>query len=191
MVAEGIIGGKVVCTERRMPARRSTKLRLYVDRCGTDLVADGSDFIVVVAEVTDDNGHVRRLAKDNIVFSVEGEGEIIGDASTGANPRAVEFGSAPVLIRSTRKAGRIKVTARVQFEGTQAPKTTELELESVPAPLPFCFDACYATPTPKTGQADNAQQDGTAGHKKVLTEAEQRKLLEEVEQQQKDFGIGK
>ncbi|MDR0893594.1 MAG: glycoside hydrolase family 2, partial [Mediterranea sp.] len=34
MVAEGIIGGKVVCTERRMPARRSTKLRLYVDRCG-------------------------------------------------------------------------------------------------------------------------------------------------------------
>ena len=29
--------------------------------------------------------------------------------------------SAPVLIRSTRKAGKIKVKARVQFEGTQAP----------------------------------------------------------------------
>ncbi len=39
---------------------------------------------------------------------VEGEGEIIGDATIGANPRAVEFGSAPVLIRSTRKAGKNK-----------------------------------------------------------------------------------
>ena len=32
--------------------------------------------------------------KENIVFTVEGEGEIIGDATIGANPRAVEFGSA-------------------------------------------------------------------------------------------------
>lgn len=71
-----------------------------------NLIADGSDFIVVVAEVTDDSGNVRRLAKENIVFTVEGEGEIIGDATIGANPRAVEFGSAPVLIRSTRKAGK-------------------------------------------------------------------------------------
>ena len=54
---------------------------------------------------------MRRLAKENIVFTVEGEGEIIGDATIGANPRTVEFGSAPVLIRSTRKAGKIKVKA--------------------------------------------------------------------------------
>ena len=45
----------------------------------------------------------------NIVFTVEGEGEIIGYATIGANPRAVEFGSAPVLIRSTRKAGKINI----------------------------------------------------------------------------------
>ena len=103
-----------------MPSRRSTKLRLYADTGNVNLVADGSDFIVVVAEVTDDNGNVRRLAKENIVFTVEGEGDIIGDATIGANPRAVEFGSAPVLIRSTRKAGKIKVKARVLFEGTQS-----------------------------------------------------------------------
>lgn len=106
MVAEGIIDGKVVCTQKKMPSRRSTKLRLYVDTQKVNLIADGSDFIVVVAEVTDDSGNVRRLAKDNIVFTVEGEGEIIGDATIGANPRTVEFGSAPVLIRSTRKAGK-------------------------------------------------------------------------------------
>ena len=102
---------------KEMPSRRSAKLRLYVDTQKVNLIADGSDFIVVVAEVTDDSGNVRRLAKENIVFTVEGEGEIIGDATIGANPRAVEFGSAPVLIRSTRKAGKIKVKARVQFEG--------------------------------------------------------------------------
>lgn len=93
------------------------------------MVADGSDFIVVVAEVTDDSGNVRRLAKENIVFTVEGEGEIIGDARIGANPRAVEFGSAPLLIRSTRKAGKIKVKAHVQFEGTQAPTAAEWNLK--------------------------------------------------------------
>jgi beta-galactosidase len=73
MIVEGIINGKVVCTQRKMPSRRSTKLRLYVDTGNVNLVADGSDFIVVVAEVTDDNGNVRRLAKENIIFTVEGE----------------------------------------------------------------------------------------------------------------------
>ena len=65
--------------------------------------------MTVVAEVTDDNGNVKRLAKENILFSVEGEGTIIGDAHIGANPRAVEFGSAPVLIRSTKTPGKITV----------------------------------------------------------------------------------
>lgn len=138
MVAEGIIGGKVVCTTKRMPSRRSTKLRLKLDTEGKQLVADGSDFIVVVAEVTDDSGNVRRLAKENIVFSIEGEGEIIGDASIHANPRPVEFGTAPLLVRSTCKAGKVKVTARVQFEGTHAPASAEIEFESIPCQLPFC-----------------------------------------------------
>lgn len=75
-------------------------------------MADGSDFVVVVAEVTDDNGHVRRLAKENIRFTLEGEGEIIGDASINANPRAVEWGSAPILVRSTMKPARLRFMPR-------------------------------------------------------------------------------
>ena len=67
-----------------MPSRRSTKIRLYADEMGKQLVADGSDFMVVVAEITDDNGNVRRLAREQVTFSVEGEGCIIGDASIGA-----------------------------------------------------------------------------------------------------------
>src|SRR5574344_2196810 len=132
LVAEGIRNGEVVCTTKKMPSRRSTKLQLRVDYQNSPLVADGSDFIVVVAEVTDDSGNVRRLAKENVVFTVEGEGEIIGDASINANPRAVEWGSAPVLVRSTRRAGKIKVHAEVQFPGTHAPVSADLEFSSVP-----------------------------------------------------------
>lgn len=184
LVAEGIRNGEVVCTTKKMPSRRSTKLQLRVDYQNSPLVADGSDFIVVVAEVTDDSGNVRRLAKENVVFTVEGEGEIIGDATIGANPRAVEFGSAPVLIRSTRKAGKIKVKARVQYEGTHAPTPAEVEFESVPSLLPACF-------TEQTRQTDAASIDkerAASSEKKILSEEEKQKLLIEVERQQTEFG---
>ena len=48
MVAEGIINGKVVCTQKKMPSRRSTKLRLYVDTQKVNLVADGSDLSLLL-----------------------------------------------------------------------------------------------------------------------------------------------
>lgn len=184
LVAEGIRNGKVVCTTKKMPSRRSTKLQLRVDYQNSPLVADGSDFIVVVAEVTDDSGNVRRLAKENVVFTVEGEGEIIGDATIGANPRAVEFGSAPVLIRSTRKAGKIKVKARVQYEGTHAPTPAEIEIESVPSLLP----ACFTEQTRQTDAASTAKGQSASSEKKILSEEEKQKLLIEVERQQTEFG---
>ena len=185
MVAEGIIGGKVVCCEEKMPSRRSTKLRLYVDEMGKKLVADGSDFVVVVCEVTDDLGHVRRLAKENIRFTIEGEGEIIGDAAINANPRAVEWGSAPVLIRSTRQAGKIKIKAEVQFPGTHAPTPAELEIESVAYDMPMCF-----TETHKSHEAHKPHEANNP-HTPPLSESEKAKMLQEVEAQQADFGIQK
>ena len=185
MTAEGIVGGKVVCRDERMPSRRSTKLRLRVDEMGRQLVADGSDFIVVVCEVTDDLGHVRRLAKENIRFTVEGEGEIIGNASICANPRAVEWGSAPILVRSTRQAGKIKIKAEVQFPGTHAPTPAELEIESIPYNLPMCFDA------KETLQARNTHSSQTTQQSSTLSDAEKAKMLQEVEAQQADFGLQK
>ncbi|MBQ2674982.1 MAG: glycoside hydrolase family 2 [Prevotella sp.] len=185
MVAEGIIDGKVVCQEEKMPSRRSTKLRLYVDEMGKKLVADGSDFVVVICEVTDDLGHVRRLAKENIHFTIEGEGEIIGDASINANPRAVEWGSAPVLVRSTKQAGKIKIKAEVQFPGTHAPTPAELEIESIPYDLPMCLSSdtshtSYTSPTSHTSHTSP-----------TLSDEEKARILEEVNAQQADFGIQK
>lgn len=183
-IVEGIIDGQVVCQEKKMPSRRSTKLRLSVDHGPQSLIADGSDFIVVIAEVTDDNGNIRRLAKDNILFTVEGEGEIIGNQTIGANPRAVEFGAAPVLIRSTRKAGKIKVKARVLFEGTQAPTSAEMEFESAPSVFPFCFtEQERVTASKQSIKKEGSQQ------RKVLSEDERKKILDEVEKQQTEFGI--
>ena len=184
MVAEGIMGGKVVCKEEKMPSRRSTKLRLYVDEMGKQLVADGSDFVVVVCEVTDDLGHVRRLAKENIRFTIEGEGEIIGDASINANPRAVEWGSAPVLIRSTKKAGKIKIKAEVQFPGTHAPTPAELEIESIAYDMPMCY-------LPSETSKSRISRESRLSNSSTLSEAEKAKMLQEVEAQQADFGIQK
>ena len=195
MKAEGIIDGKVVCEDVRMPSRRSTKLRLRLDQptqgIGTltdkPLVADGSDFVVVICEVTDDSGHVRRLAKENIVFSVEGEGEIIGDASINANPRAVEWGSAPVLIRSTRKAGKIKIHGEVQFPGTHAPTPVDLEIESVP------YTGQFLLGTTNCGSRSEIQKKSGVSRVNVseLTDEQKAKLLQEVQDQQADFGIEK
>lgn len=183
LLAEGIRDGKVVVKEKKMPSRRSTKLRLYVDDMGKQLTADGSDFIVVVAEVTDDNGNVKRLATDNIYFTVEGEGRIIGDgADIMANPRKVEWGSAPVLIQATDRPGKITITARSYYEGNYAPKADTLTIESVAPALPACF-----TDKPTSTQADKQTSRQTV--KQAMTDEERQRTLEEVNRQQADFGL--
>ena len=185
LLAEGIIGGKVVATQKKMPSRRSTKIRLYADSLGKGLTADGSDFIVVVAEITDDNGNVRRLAKDEILFTVTGEGHIIGDAAIHANPRAVEWGSAPILVQSTNTPGAITITAQSAYPGTYAPAADTLVIESQPYTMPVCY-----TDTPVYGSY--AQQAvGTGSSRAAMSDEERQRMLDEVEQQQIDFGIKK
>ena len=97
-----------------------------------------------------------------------------------------------MLIRSTRKAGKIKVKARVQFEGTQAPTATEIELESVPAELPFCYEEQtyeIQRTTPSTLNANPGK--GSSEGKVQLTEEERQRVLDEVERQQTEFGTEK
>lgn len=194
MVAEGIIGGKVVCTDKKMPSRRSTRLRLYADELGRSLVADGSDFIVVVCEVTDDNGNVRRLAKDNIRFTVTGEGSIIGDHDNiNANPRAVEWGSAPILVRSTRKAGTIHIHAEAQFPGLYAPEAADLDIVSVPYEGDMVMNSSLAGQNVVEDGATNTPNvsslQGTADGSMTIEQKQQ--LLQEVSQQQADFGVAR
>jgi len=178
-IAEGLIDGKVVCSTKKMPSRRSTKLRLSVNNEGQNLIANASDFIPVICEVTDDEGNVRRLAKEQILFTVTGEGEIIGDDIIGANPRAVEFGSAPALIRSTLNPGKIKVHARVLFEGEHAPTPAEIEIESIAPKNKLIYSE-----KPKANQ----EQSYFGSYKRQMSEEEKRNTLNEVELQQTEFG---
>ena len=195
LVAEGIRNGQVVCTAEKMPARRSTKLRLYSDEMGRPLVADGSDFVVVVAEVTDDNGNARRLAREHISFTVEGEGCIIGDASIAANPRQVEWGTAPVLVRSTHQAGPIRIIARPTFEGIHAPAADTLTIESIPYEGQQCYEESANVQrsmfhVQRSARPKDACKARTFNvQRPTMTDAERRRMLEEVERQQQDFGI--
>lgn len=184
LLAEGIVDGKVVCSEKKMPSRRSTHIRLYADEMGKNLVADGSDFIVVVAEITDDNGNVRRNATENVSFTVEGEGAIIDDGNIMANPRIVEWGSAPILVCSTHKAGTIRIIARPTFEGTYAPAADTLEIQSIPYDMKSCYkDVSSPLPT-KPISSSTPQKSNSPASASSLKET-----LEEVQRQQQDFGI--
>lgn len=181
IVAEGIIRGKVVCSTRKMPSRRSTRLQLRLADTVQPLTADGSDFTVVVAEMTDDEGNVRRLAKDKVLFTVEGGGEIIGGPEIGANPRDLEFGSAPVLIRSTTKPGKIRVTARILFEGYHTAHPVSLEFESAAPQRSMVYDE-----RPQVTNRGDDRLGRAFFHTK--SEEEKRKEVQRVGQQQVEFG---
>ena len=74
LLAEGLVGGKVVATHKVEPARRPSKLVLWVDNEGVDMVVDGSDIVTVVAAITDEKGNIKRLNNGMIKFEIEGEG---------------------------------------------------------------------------------------------------------------------
>ena len=189
--AEGLINGKVVATHEVHPARRPEKVLLWVDNEGVNLKADGSDFVTVVAAIADKNGNIKRLNNYYVKFHVEGEGRILGDAGILANPAPVKWGTAPVLIQSTLKPGKIKLTASVLFEGSQMPVSAVLELESYPAAHPLVYSEKEAA---LIAGSSSLQSVGTSA--KSAAELEQERLLKEqntqrlkeVEQQQEDFG---
>ena len=137
LLAEGFVDGKLAATHQVKPARRPTKIRLSVDSEGTPLYADGSDLVTVVAEITDDEGNVKHLNNEKIVFTIEGEGRIIGDAKSFTNPVDVKWGSAPVIIQSTTKPGTIRIRASVCWKGKHTPADGYIEIQSQASPYPM------------------------------------------------------
>jgi hypothetical protein len=139
LLAEGIINGKVVATNQVRPAKRPQKLLLWLDNEKVDLQADGSDFVTVVAAVADNDGNIKRLNNYFIKFSIEGEGHILGGADIMANPVPVRWGNAPVLVQSTLKPGKIRISASVLLEGFHMPTSAVLEFESKPSRSALLF----------------------------------------------------
>ena len=191
LLAEGLIDGKVVATHKVVPARRPEKILLWMDNEGTDLKADGSDFVTVVAAVADKNGNIKRLNNYNIRFSIEGEGRLLGGPGVLANPVPVKWGTAPVLVQSTLKPGKIRITASVLFEGSQMPISGELEFESKPSVFPLVYDAADAARIPlgsaSAGQNTASKTDAGREVERLRKELNTLKL-KEVERQQSEFG---
>lgn len=192
ILAEGMIEGKVVATQKVYPARRPSRLLLWADNENMSLEANGSDYVTVVAAVADEQGTIKRLNNFNIRFDIEGEGELIGGTDIMANPRPVQWGTAPILVRSTTRAGKIKIRASVFIEGKYMPLDGVLELETSPAAMPQIYSP--AEEAQRRNQESSVQKSSTLEESdctekiKTLERELNRLKLKEVEQQQTDFG---
>ena len=108
-----------------------------------------------------------------------------------ANPAPVKWGTAPVLVQSTLKPGKIKVTASVLFEGSQMPLSAELEFDSQATSLPLIYNSSDATLIPassvENGQAATVKSSAEREVERLKKELNTLKL-KEVERQQTEFG---
>ncbi|MDR2810801.1 MAG: glycoside hydrolase family 2 protein [Tannerellaceae bacterium] len=190
LLAEGLIDGRVVATHKVCPARRPEKLLLWLDNEQQALEANGSDFVTVVASVADKNGNIKRLNNYFVRFQIEGEGRLLGNESIMANPAPVRWGTAPALIQSTLKSGKIKVTASILFEGLGMPATAELEFETVPTTKQLIYNSDEAGAITQTAAVENKSSDINNAKREI--ERLQKELnaikLKEVELQQQKFG---
>ena len=141
MVAEGLIGGRVVARDVCRPAMRPVRLKLEADLRGVPPVADGSDLITVVASLVDDAGTVKHLNDSAVRFTVSGAGCLVGDASSGANPKALRWGTAPALIRASGQPGVITIRAETVLPGIHTPAAATLTLNTIAPAIPLVTPA--------------------------------------------------
>jgi beta-galactosidase len=111
LLIEGYIGGKKVI-ERKMSGDGVDK-QFVTKADDAEIHADGIDMTRVVFRVTDQFGNDRPYAVGAIQFTIE-NGEIVGD-----NPFALVGGCGAIWIKSTEKAGPIRLTAKHPRLGTK------------------------------------------------------------------------
>lgn len=187
LLAEGIVDGKVVATHKVMPARRPSKIILWADNEGTETIADGSDLITVIAAIADENGNIKRLNNYHIKFEIEGPGELVASKETFTNPREVQWGTAPILVRAKTQTGNIKVKASVVPNGTHTPISAELIIPTTKAIHPLIADEDELNLQLKThrNQQNLSSYDHGQSSDEVRKQSQMR--LKEVEKQQSDF----
>ncbi len=194
IVAEGIIDGEVVATHTRYPSGQAYRIQLRLDDENVPLIADGSDVTTIIAEIVDKRGTVKRLNNMEVEFHVVGEATLLTDSTTGTNPSKIEWGSAPMLIQSTPKAGDITVYARLMHEGKNRPLEGVLEFKSIPnnkreVAAQSEVAALGHHIQRSTTLTSNIKSDLERENERLRKEINQYKL-KEVEAQQTYFGAG-
>ena len=190
--AEGYIDGKLVATDTVRPALRPSKIKLWLDDENVNLNADGSDFVTVIAAVTDDQGNIKRLNNSVLKFEISGEGEILGDEPFIANPQKIVWGTAPVLVKSSTNPGKITIKASMNLKGSHRPISGELTFESLPAPKEMIMKIsemeAYEKNNRKTQERPQQQNEDLQKKIENLQQELNGIKLEKIEQQQEEFG---
>lgn len=187
LLAEGIVDGKVVATHKVMPARRPSKIILWADNEGTETIADGSDLITVIAAIADENGNIKRLNNYHIKFEIEGPGELVTSKETFTNPREVQWGTAPILVRAKAQTGNIKVKASVVPNGTHTPMSAELIIPTTKAIHSLIADEDELNLQLKTHRNQQNLSSYDRGQSSDEARKQSQMRLKEVEKQQSDF----
>lgn len=189
LLAEGYIDGKKVAEHKVYPARRPSKLLLWSDNEGMPLQANGSDLVTLIAAVADDNENIKRLNNAYIYFTVEGEGELIDDASEMLNPVPVHWGTAPILLRTTTQSGTIKVKASILKNGEHLPLDAEIVVQSVSPDYPIILSSKKITNKNKPDKLHKIMQSNDCEKEIQKLKQEINHLkLKEVSKQQGEFG---
>lgn len=176
---EGIRNGRVAAVQTKSMARRPTRLQLTADYAGLRPVADGSDLITVVAQITDPAGTIKRLNNQRIRFTIEGEGELLVPASQATGVPLV-WGEAPVLVRTSATPGTIRLRAEIAGPaGDWTPQPAEIEIRTVAPSVPLLYLPAEAART-ATG--------APAAERTTVTRRPADTLLDEVAAQQEAFG---
>lgn len=184
--AEGLIDGHVVASYTVYPSRRPSRIRLRIDDENTGLTADGSDMAVVVAEICDDKGIVKRLNENEIVFEIEGPGRLIGNSETSTNPRKLSWGSAPILIRTTTEPGEIHIKAYARWHGVHSPLPGELSIVSNSPAIQYVAEKKELAVEEDYYRKENYRQK-QLHQSYVLDSNKIRERLKEVSKQQEEF----
>ena len=187
LLAEGIVDGEVVATHKVMPARRPSKIILWADNEGTETIADGSDLITVIAAIADENGNIKRLNNYHIKFEIEGPGELVASKETFTNPREVQWGTAPILVRAKAQTGNIKINASVVPNGTHTPMSAELIIPTTKAIHPLIADEDELNLQLKTHRNQENLSSYDRGQSSDEARKQSQMRLKEVEKQQSDF----
>ncbi len=127
LVAKGFVNGKQTVSEQVETTGVPAKVLLLADR--SQLNADGEDVAVVTVQLNDLKNRWAPTANKEIVFTLSGQGKIIGVGngdpashapeqfvSTASNPtpqwkRDTFNGLAQIIVKTTKQAGEITLTA--------------------------------------------------------------------------------
>ncbi len=116
----GIVDGHAVASGELRTAGAVAGIRLVADR--EAIAADGEDLSFIAVESVDKDGNFQPNGNAEVVFSVTGEGRIVGVASGdlsgtegyGGNRVKLFHGRGQVIVRSGHAAGKIEVKGRAE-----------------------------------------------------------------------------